>query len=340
MLMTDTLSPKLEGCPMYRSVLSALCLLFLVPLHLSAADHPLQGDSQIVFATTKEARKLLETPDEFTRNLSTFDKQSRLQTADDVTDEAFLKFAASHVIPWQEEEIERVGEVLTQISVLLKPWRPMFPDQVILVKTTGQEEGNAAYTRRNVIILPAGVVARKKEALQRLLLHELFHIVSRANPKWRDPLYAIVGFEPCGPIAAPKMMADRVITNPDAPITAHCITLKAGEEQLIGAPILYASVPKYDPEKKGPFFRFLLFRMLAIEKQQGEWRVKEKDGKPVVFDASKLASYRSKIGDNTNYIIHPEEILADNFVLLMQNAQDLKTPRVVKELREFLSKQR
>ena len=61
-------------------------------------------------------------------------------------------------------------------------------------------------------------------------------------------------------------------------------------------------------------------------------------GEPVVVDAKKEPAFYEKIGKNTNYVIHPDEILADNFVHLVMQDPDLMTPRIVDELRLTLGK--
>ena len=44
-----------------------------------------------------------------------------------------------------------------------------------------------------------------------------------------------------------------------------------------------------------------------------------------------VPDYFAKIGRNTGYIIHPEEVLAENFVLLVRGKSDVPTPRKSEE---------
>jgi hypothetical protein len=46
------------------------------------------------------------------------------------------------------------------------------------------------------------------------------------------------------------------------------------------------------------------------------------------------------VGRNTDYIIHPEEILADNFALLMSGASGAPSPEIIKKLEEVLKGKR
>jgi hypothetical protein len=49
-----------------------------------------------------------------------------------------------------------------------------------------------------------------------------------------------------------------------------------------------------------------------------------------------VPGYDAQIGANTKYVIHPEEILADNFVFLVDGRIDLPTPRVVEAMGRIL----
>ena len=48
-----------------------------------------------------------------------------------------------------------------------------------------------------------------------------------------------------------------------------------------------------------------------------------------------IGNFYEQIGKNTNYIIHPEEILADNFALLVMG-QKVSSPWLLDKLKSFL----
>ena len=56
----------------------------------------------------------------------------------------------------------------------------------------------------------------------------------------------------------------------------------------------------------------------------------------MLLDPDDVPGYHEQIGRNTRYIIHPEEILADNFVFLLDGRIDLPTPRVVEQMGKVL----
>ena len=75
---------------------------------------------------------------------------------------------------------------------------------------------------------------------------------------------------------------------------------------------------------------------MAIETERCEWEgciesatVVYSDGQPVLHTPAEIAGYIEKIGQNTQYIIHPEEILADNFTLAIEPKENLPNPEIV-----------
>lgn len=297
---------------------------------------PLHGESVLQLATTAQAREVLGARDVFSEALSAFDRQSRLQSDKDVPTAEFLRFAAGEARAWTDEEREKLAGVVRQLRNDLGPLRLPLPPRIWLIKTSGREEGNAAYCRHEAIVLPQRVVERPPQSLRSLLAHELFHILSRGNPRLREPLYGIIGFRPCEPIELPPALRDRKITNPDAPRVEHYITLRHEGREVHAAPILYARTERYRSQDGGPFFRFLEFRLMVVERHGERWRPALVDGNPILIDARENVSYFEQIGRNTDYIIHPDEILADNFVLLVLGHRSVKTPRIVEAMRQVL----
>lgn len=291
------------------------------------------------FATIEQAQAVLTSRDAFSESLSRFDLQSRLKSADEVMLDDWKKFVAAEARAWEQPQIKAVTESLTRLNRRMGELALPLPKEIVLIRTTGEEEGNAAYTRGAAIVLPDKVLAYPPTQLDRLLAHELFHIISRHDGALRQRLYRIIGFEVCGPIELPPSLAPRKITNPDAPRIDCTIELAAlGGKIYTAAPVLYASAKQYDAERGGTFFQYLTFRLLVVERQGSAWQPKLLKGEPIVIDAKKELAYYEKIGKNTNYIIHPDEILADNFVHLVMEDRDLMTPRIVDEMRLALKK--
>src|SRR5678816_3416853 len=114
------------------------------------------------------------------------------------------------------------------------------PEKILLVHTSGKEEGNAAYTRGNAIFLPSAMLTFAADKLEGTLCHELFHVLSRNDAETRQRLYGIIGFRACEEIPLPAMLKDRKLTNPDAPLINCTIDLKVNGKVVTATPVLYS----------------------------------------------------------------------------------------------------
>lgn len=321
--------------------LTLLALVACLPRRdCPAADQtrlPLHGETVMQLAGVAQGRKVLLERDAFAESLSRFDRQSRLDTTRDVTTDELLRFAAKQVLPWTDEDAQRVAEATASLRPKLRPLGDIFPREVLLIQTTGREEGGAAYTRGEAIILPAGKIRQPPERLERLLTHELFHVLSRHDPKLRKRLYEIVGFEVCDDVPLPAGLKDRKITNPDAPRIDCVIRLEFDDRAAACAPVLIASAEDYEPGARGGFFKYLQFRLMEVRPRETGFAPKLVDGAPVLHEPKDADNYFELIGRNTGYIIHPDEILADNFVHLVQKRENLDTPRIVEAMARKLT---
>jgi hypothetical protein len=291
--------------------------------------------AKLRFATAAEGARLLGARDRFVAALSPFDRAARAKTDQPVEEAPFLERAAAQARDWTPDEKARLARLFAELDGKLVAWQLPLPADVVLLKTTGLEEGNAAYCRGNAIVIPEGELADPDSELSSLLTHELFHIMSRNAPKLRDSLYEILGFVPCAEVPFPTELAARKITNPDAPLNDHELELRPGVHVV---PILYASKEHYDPIKGGEFFNYLTFRLLVITRAGDAWKPKIVDGKAQLIDPTSDADFQTKMGQNTKYLIHPEEILADNFVLLVSGKRDVPTPKILGELERRLAR--
>ena len=177
------------------------------------------------------------------------------------------------------------------------------------------------------------MIRQKENGLRRLLAHELFHVISTQNPELRRDLYAIIGFTMVKPIALPAALRDRVITNPDAPQLDAVIALKLADgEQISAVPILVAKVDKFDPAAGKSLFELMQFKLLVVAKHDDQWQAVEQDGQPRLLEPRGLRVLCEQIGKNTGYIIHPDEILADNFAHLVMQSDKLPTPAIVDKM--------
>lgn len=297
------------------------------------------GDTTtVVFVTSEEGRMVLTNRDDFVLRMSPFDRAARLKTDRDVSESEYLEFVSRNVLEWGEAERTRVTSALEGIQAGLEAFSVSLPKTVLLVKTTGNEEGGAAYTRANAIVFPESDLGRPVENLQRTIAHEFFHIMSRANPDLRERLYAVIGFMACDEVAFPPGLQPRKITNPDAPRNNHCVRLQVEGEEVWAIPILFSRAEKYDVSKGGPFFDFLEFQLLLVEREAGSSVRPVLDGRePKLLGIQEVSGFFEQVGRNTSYVLHPEEILAENFALLVLKQGDPPSPSVLAAIEQVIS---
>ena len=97
---------------------------------------------------------------------------------------------------------------------------------------------------------------------------------------------------------------------------------------------------KYDSQKGGTLFDYLKFDLLIVEVKNNETIPVYNNGNNLRFVTSRQGklAYIEKIGQNTKYIIHPEEILADNFVIMVNKQQMVSSPFVIEGMNKVLHK--
>ncbi len=166
-----------------------------------------------------------------------------------MSEEEFLKFVGSHVLPWTDEEIAKLTPLWEDVARKIAPWKLPLPPVILLVKTSGREEGRAAYCRGAAIVLPQNMVSGAVEQLKKVLPHELFHVLSNQNPDLRRALYATIGFQPCNEVPLPETLAPQKITNPDAPLNNHYITVMQDGRPAELMPVLFSKTARYDPAR-------------------------------------------------------------------------------------------
>ena len=283
----------------------------------------------IDFLSKTEASTRLSIVDDFLSQLSKFDMSARMKTDRLINKKDFVFFVASSSIDWTNSEILIVTQAFDNIKTQIENISMELPDEIAFILTDGKEEGNALYTRGNAIILQRDKLEDSLE-LERLIAHELFHIYTRYNPEKKEALYKIIGFHPIPDFEFPIKLKDRKITNPDATSNNHVIKVAFNNEFLWVLPILYSETSRYDLSKGGEFFDYLLFKLLVISDDKG---VKLYDpNNPIILDISKVDGYFEQVGENTDYIIHPEEILADNFALMVTGSSSIPSPEIVKKI--------
>ena len=318
----------------------------------------------VVAAAQETARARLTTVDDFVANQTPFDRQSRLclpATVATVTEAMYLAYVGAQAMDWQAEQITALQAIVASIATKFAGLQVTLPPTVAIVQTSGKEEGAAAYTRGlDTIVLPANMVGSiafpadfgdplhavdSTDYLANVVIHEFFHLISKNNPALRTQLYGQIAYQVLPnsielprtpwPGAGGEPMRDLKITNPDGVFYDVAIELlvpppgpagQPGVHQML-TPVLLAS----GPYQRGTFFDSLQWWFIAVAETGRGWAPVLHQGQPVMYESTPLmAQYLALVGSNfTNEIFYPDEILAQTFVLAINQPSvgDIATVR-------------
>ncbi|WP_328334559.1 MULTISPECIES: hypothetical protein [unclassified Streptomyces] len=313
------------------------------------------GTTEVIAAARATGRQLLGRTDDFVANLSDFDRRARVCLAGPETPVGtplYLDYVTSQVMAWNEQETGVLAELTRDLDKRLTGrWPDLLPPVVYLVKTTGQEEGRAAYTRHtDTVVLPAAKIVpalgpapgadplfphSSTTGLRDVLLHELFHIISKNKPRLRRALYDLIGYTqldsaiPLPDVAWPSATSRTTlpslrITNPDTPNLDVYITLRVppapgtGDEPVERPlmPLLTAN----GPYEGGSFFPYITWYFMALRQEGTNWAADTgPDGRPLTYvmtpGSDLWEEYLDQVGRNAEgELFHPDEVIAQNFV--------------------------
>lgn len=243
----------------------------------------------------------------------------------------YQDFLKTEVLDFTEDEAHFCQSVFGEIYPQIVKLHPdIFPKQLQLIKLKGNHYGPGAfYTREQTILIPAGVLKEKQRAsFYETMLHEIFHIYSRYHPERRRALYELIGFKkldaPEGLTMDPPLKK-RLLLNPDGIDISYAIELKEAGKSLFAVPILAANRLGYETEQPA-FFDYLDFNLYPIQPPYSRTiKVLSQNDGSSRLHLDTVEGFYEQIQKNTNYIIHPDEILADNFIYLVQAKKDART---------------
>ena len=315
---------------MIRLILTVCCTIYMVV-------YPANAQNKVKYrcASIEEARRLLSTEDGYIRNLSPFDIVSRLENPNG-TKEDFIQLSAGEVMEWTEKEKRAIDQMTQDINDTISKYNYNipFPEEIILIKSPLKAEGGAnGYTRNNCIVLIDGLFQDHYDGdHMRLLLHETFHILTRNNLEFKKQMYATIGFSTTKEeLEYPKDLWQWRISNPDVSRYDSYATFTIDNRPQKCAMILYAN----RPYTNGRFFQYMNVGFVPLDDHLKPIR---KGENTVVYSMDKVSDFYNKVGYNTRYIIHPEEIMADNFVIAFLNKQKVPT-LALKEKVQYILKQ-
>ena len=243
---------------------------------------------------------------------------------------SYLTFLQKDVGNFSKAETIFVQDCLKEVVSTCKVLNiNILPSDLFLIKSKAKQYGEGTwYTRENCIVVPYDALDKRNRAeFIGTLYHEIFHCYSRANPEKRVELYALIGFKATTkPLNMPTPLKNRILLNPDGVNYATKIDLVQSPDRTIAAfPILYSTEYQL-VAKKNKFFDYMGFALYeAIDEPPHIDVMTKSDGFSSTIDLKEQPDFMRQIGDNTGYIIHPDEVLADNFMFVCNSIKEPKS---------------
>jgi hypothetical protein len=292
---------------------------------------------QFVFAAPTEAREVLGRHDDYVRATAALERSVLLRTPEAVDVGRFAAAMQETALEWTQDEQRAVGAVAARLQGFVAGMKWKLPTTILLIKASDRLMDGHPHTRANAIVLTEGWL-RKAQARPGLMVylvaHETLHVLSRADPGLREELYGALGFRACASVDMPEELARLRVTNPDAPESRHAIAVRWRGERVEVLPFVHFPTAAVDPG--AGFAAQMRTAWLALERRNGRCTVR---GERAAQD--ELEGLYEQVGRNTGYLIHPEEILADNFALLFREAltpgvAKVRSPEILERMRGIL----
>jgi hypothetical protein len=331
----------------FTRIVCIYALLATIPLAAAQVAAParsahleLTAESEIVFATRETGIAVMAIRDDYVSRMSRFDRMLRLKSTQPVSERAYLDFVAANVLEWTDSERQRLKPLIHRMRAALLQLQLPLPPTVLIVKTTGKEEVGQAHTRANAIVLPERSLGESDETLLFLLCHELFHVMSRHDSHFRQNAYELIGFRIGNEISLPDLIAPLQITNPDAPRHDSYIDVEIDGRKITVVPVLLSRSAVFDPQIGSDLDHFWTLRLLVVQQvsPDGDLHAVEQHGAPRLLKLGQIQDFLEQVGRNTRYVIHPEEILAENFALLV-TGKEVREPLRLDAVRQLLEPQ-
>ncbi len=289
---------------------------------------PLSAGSALVLLDAASVASSISARDAYVAAMTAIDRRLRVGKKAPVDEAAFLAFARAQARDFKPAQIEKLRGVAGQVGEVLDAlgFAHWLPAEIKLGQTTGAEEGlsesfDLSYTRGGVIYVNAralGLLSRQ------LLLHELFHVVAANHPDLRDALYRALGFEKVKPMDYPPEIEGVRMTMPEVLRGEYGIHVMRAGLPVLAIPIAASSVP----EPQEPMIDVLMTR----------WVIVDEHGAAVsLASEAELGGLVEQVGLNAPVQSGPEEILAENFVMLVLGTTP-RSPEVLARMRALFAK--
>lgn len=285
------------------------------------------------FADVETGIKILTADDEYLTAMKPIEIALRIgsPTADKTIDDLKAHYA-KNVIEWPASEKALLKALVITHKKKLAKIAHLLPKEVYFIKVTNEIEGAVSHTRGNAMVSPA----RKNSISTKLFFHQIFHIISRHNRNKYSKMYDIINFESCDFKPTPEV--DKYsVRNPEAPFTKHYLPVEIDDRDTYVVSYLHTQHDGFNPNVKGGFDGHISGDLLEVTVNDGICKpVIKANGEPGIHKHKDVPDFYDQVGRNTNFDYHPEEIIADNFALLMIGKKDIDDRDIPEDIEDWL----
>jgi len=301
------------------------------------------------FVDGEAARAVLGAEDDWVRQTSDLQRALLMGRAPPTSIADFRAWQADAVQPWTPTERARWERALASIAPALDRLQLPWPSELLLIRTSGRESAEQPHTRANAVVLPQRFEQQGFSDAE-VLAHELWHVLSRHQPALASRLYALIGYQPVRPLDWPSGWAVRRVANQDAPIERHAMPLKLQGRSTWVMPVVLVGAADGAKDGKGAnaangagatLLERLEPRLLEVVPGGDGWptqAVRQK-GQPVWHEVDETKEFLDRLGGNTDYTLHPDETIADNFMFLV-SGRSVKNPALLRQIESVLREPR
>lgn len=284
----------------------------------AAADFSGLRGSEVRFASVEEARAVLGANDDWVAATSELQRALIMGQAPPATPASFRRWQAIAALPWPEAEQARWTRALQALAPVFNTLNIPLPPQVLLVRSSGHESADTPHTRGVAVMIPQAFEQQAYSDAE-LLAHELWHVASRHAPALATRLYALIGYEACAELEWPAAWLPLRIANPDAPHHRHLMRLTIGGRSVAVMPVVVSASEQPDLAGGDTVVTLMETRLVEVRPGRGgaPTRAVLRNGAPVWHDPEATPAFLRRLGGNTDYVMHPDETMADNLMFLV-----------------------
>ena len=292
------------------------------------------------YASRSEGQALLMSNEDYYAGFSQNELEFKMQKKGGSMEE-YKAFAVEQVVDFTQEEIDAADALFGEMEETLTANGYTLPpiDEIILVKTTMAEECDVtAYTHGTQIYLAGKLLKfnlsdpNDKDSIlntKYILWHEIFHCLTRCNPDFREEMYKLIHFtvqEEDYPL--PPSVFEYHISNPDVEHHNSYATFII-DGQNVDCFTDFVTTKHFEREGDD-FFDCATTALVPV------------DGSDIYYTPEQAENFDEVFGTNTDYVVDPEECMADNFGYALAYGMDgpkgdgYSNPEIIEGIMDYL----